>query len=116
MLQVFPPALLGRLEVVPYYPLSSAMLAEIVRLQLARIEQRIAKAHRIAVSIAPSVVDRIVARCNEADSGGRMVGAILSNTVLPTVSRQLLQATLEGKPVTQLSIRTDGNEFVYHYE
>ena len=116
MLQVFPPALLGRLEVVPYYPLSSSMLAEIVRLQLARIEQRIADAHRIEVSIAPSVVDRIVARCNEADSGGRMVGAILSNTVLPTVSRQLLQATLEGKPVTQLSIRTDGQEFVYHYE
>lgn len=116
MLQVFPPALLGRLEVVPYYPLSSDMLAEIVRLQLARIEQRIAKAHRIAVNIAPSVIDRIVARCNEADSGGRMVGAILSNTVLPTVSRQLLQATLEGQPVTQLSISTDGNEFVYHYQ
>lgn len=116
MLQVFPPALLGRLEVVPYYPLSSGMLAEIVRLQLARIEQRIAKAHRIEVSIAASVVDRIVARCNEADSGGRMVGTILSNTVLPTVSRQLLQATLEGKPVTQLSICTDGQEFVYHFE
>jgi len=116
MLHVFPPALLGRLEVVPYYPLSNDMLAEIVRLQLARIEQRIAKAHRIAVNIAPSVIDRIVARCNEADSGGRMVGAILSNTVLPTVSRQLLQATLEGQTVTQLSIRTDGNEFVYHYE
>lgn len=115
MLQVFPPALLGRLEVVPYYPLSSVMLAEIVRLQLARIEQRIARAHKIFVKIAPSVIDRIVARCNEADSGGRMVGAILSNTVLPTVSRRLLQATLEGKPVTQLSIDTDGNEFTYHY-
>jgi type VI secretion system protein VasG len=115
MLQVFPPALLGRLEVVPYYPLSSAMLAEIVRLQLARIEQRIASAHKIFVKIAPSVIDRIVARCNEADSGGRMVGAILSNTVLPTISRRLLQATLEGKPVTQLSIDTDGNEFTYHY-
>lgn len=116
MLQVFPPALLGRLEVVPYYPLSSTMLAEIVRLQLARIEQRIANAHRITVTIAPSVIDRIVARCNEADSGGRMVGAILSNTVLPTISRQLLQATLEGKPVTQLSIDTDGNEFTYQYQ
>lgn len=115
MLQVFPPALLGRLEVVPYYPLSPAMLAEIVRLQLARIEQRITKAHRIAVSIAPSVIDRIVARCNEADSGGRMVGAILSNTVLPTISRQLLQATLEGRTLSCLSVDTDGNEFTYHY-
>lgn len=116
MLQVFPPALLGRLEVVPYYPLSSTMLAEIVRLQLARIKQRIATAHRIAVNIAPSVIDQIVARCKETDSGGRMVGAILSNTVLPTVSRKLLQATLEGKPVTQLSISTDGQEFTYHYQ
>lgn len=115
MLQVFPPALLGRLEVVPYYPLSSDMLASIVRLQLARIEQRIAKAHKIKVAIAPSVIERIVARCNEADSGGRMVGAILSNTVLPTISRHILQATLEGKPVTQLSIDTDGHEFTYCY-
>jgi type VI secretion system protein VasG len=116
MLQVFPPALLGRLEVVPYYPLSSEMLANIVRLQLNRIEQRIASTHRMAVHIDASVIDRIVARCNEADSGGRMVGSILSNTLLPTVSRQLLQATLLGKPVTKLSISTDGQEFTYHYD
>ena len=116
MLQVFPPALLGRLEVVPYYPLSSDMLANIVRLQLDRIQQRIASTHRMAVHIDASVIDRIVARCNEADSGGRMVGTILSNTLLPAVSRQLLQATLQGRPVTTLSISTDGQEFTYHYE
>jgi len=115
MLQVFPPALLGRLEVVPYYPLSTDMLASIVRLQLARIEQRIANAHKIRVTIAPSVIERIVARCNEADSGGRMVGAILGNTLLPTISRQILQATLEGTPVTQLSIDTRDQEFIYTY-
>jgi type VI secretion system protein VasG len=116
MLQVFPPALLGRMEVVPYYPLSSDMLANIVRLQLNRIQQRIASTHRIAVHIDPSVIARIVARCNEADSGGRMVGTILGNTLLPTVSRQLLQATLLGQPVTTLSIGTDGQEFTYHYD
>lgn len=116
MLQVFPPALLGRLDVVPYYPLSSAILADIVRLQLNRIQQRIASTHRMAVHIDDSVIDRIVMRCNEADSGGRMVGNILSNTLLPTVSRQLLQATLQGKPVTTLSINTNGQEFIYHYE
>ncbi|EDM84896.1 type VI secretion system ATPase TssH [Limnobacter sp. MED105] len=116
MLRVFPPALLGRLEVVPYYPLSSDMLANIVRLQLSRIQQRIASTHQIAVHIDPSVIDRIVARCNEADSGGRMVGTILGNTLLPTVSRQLLQATLLGQPVTTLSIGTDGQEFTYHYD
>ncbi|MAZ10190.1 MULTISPECIES: type VI secretion system ATPase TssH [unclassified Limnobacter] len=116
MLRVFPPALLGRLEVVPYYPLSSDMLANIVRLQLNRIQQRIASTHQIAVHIDPSVIDRIVARCNEADSGGRMVGTILGNTLLPTVSRQLLQATLLGQPVTTLSIGTDGQEFTYHYD
>lgn len=115
MLQVFPPALLGRLEVVPYYPLSADMLACIARLQLDRIEQRIAEVHKIKVAIAPSVIERIVSRCNETDSGGRMVGAILSNTVLPTISRHILQATLEGKPVTQLSIDTDGHEFIYRY-
>lgn len=116
MLQVFPPALLGRLEVVPYYPLSSDMLANIVRLQLSRIQQRIASTHRMAVQIDPLVIERIVARCNEADSGGRMVGTILSNTLLPTVSRQLLQATLLGKSVSTLSISTDGHEFTYQYD
>lgn len=78
--QVFPPALLGRLLVVPYYPLSDAMLGQIVRLQLARIQRRLQDNHNIVCEIDDSVVEQVVQRCTEVESGGRMVDAILTNT------------------------------------
>jgi type VI secretion system protein VasG len=83
--------------VLPYYPLSPDMLAGIVRLQLKRIEKRIAENHKIALGFAPSVVDLIVSRCNEVASGGRMIDAILTNTLLPEMSIQLLERQMRGK-------------------
>lgn len=92
LLQVFPPALLGRLLVVPYYPLSDAMLGQIVRLQLARIQRRLQDNHNIVCEIDDSVVEQVVQRCTEVESGGRMVDAILTNTLLPQMSQILLTA------------------------
>ncbi|MFS9669009.1 hypothetical protein Q6291_29830, partial [Klebsiella pneumoniae] len=86
LLKVFPPALLGRLIVLPYYPLSPAMLQGIVRLQLNRISKRIAENHGIVFDYDPAVVDLIVSRCTEVASGGRMIDAILTNTMLPELS------------------------------
>src|SRR6202008_4168610 len=80
LLKVFPPALLGRLMVLPYYPLSPEMLAGIVKLQMDRVKRRIAENHGIAFEYEPSVVDLIVSRCTEVASGGRMIDAILTNT------------------------------------
>jgi type VI secretion system protein VasG len=113
LLQVFPPALLGRLEVVPYYPLSPVQLAEIVQIQLERIRKRVLDRYGIALEIAPSVAGQIVVRCQEHDSGARLVGSILCNTLLPSISRRLLQAQLEGRPVQHLGIATEGPDFVY---
>ena len=115
LLKVFPPALLGRLEVLPYYPLSADMLALIVNLQLERIRQRIFRQHKIRVHIEPGVVEKIVQRCTQADSGGRIVSSILSNSMLPAISRQLLNATLSGQCIAQLTIGTDDRGFTYHY-
>jgi type VI secretion system protein VasG len=70
---VFPPALLGRLVTIPYYPLSDEMIGDIVRLQLGRIEKRIQENHKMPFSYDDEVVKLIVSRCTELESGGRMV-------------------------------------------
>ncbi|MGG8090405.1 type VI secretion system ATPase TssH [Klebsiella aerogenes] len=111
LLQVFPPALLGRLLVVPYYPLSDAMLGQIVRLQLARIQRRLQDNHNIVCEIDDSVVEQVVKRCTEVESGGRMVDAILTNTLLPQMSQILLTANRNDEQFTQLRISYAQGEF-----
>lgn len=111
LLQVFPPALLGRLLVVPYYPLSDAMLAQIVRLQLKRIQRRLADNHGIACEVDDSVVAQIVQRCTDVESGGRMVDAILTNTLLPQMSQILLGASARDERYRQLRITFEQGEF-----
>ncbi len=115
LLKVFPPALLGRLQVLPYYPLSKTVLAGIVRLQLARIERRIVDNHGIAVTIAPAVVDHIVERCTEIASGGRMIDAILTNTMLPAMSVELLERRMRGDDVAAIAVDVDAGEFSYAF-
>ncbi|WP_034161127.1 type VI secretion system ATPase TssH [Sphingomonas sp. ERG5] len=115
LLKVFPPALLGRLLVLPYYPLSPDMLAGIVRLQLGRIEKRIADNHGIALEIGADVVDHIVARCTEIASGGRMIDAILTNTMLPEMSVALLERKMRGEEVTRIRLSVEGDGFSYDF-
>ncbi|NJM33164.1 MAG: AAA domain-containing protein, partial [Limnobacter sp.] len=113
LLEVFPPALLGRLIVVPYYPLSDHMLTEIAQLQINRVVERVNANHGLEVVLADSVLHEVVKRCQDTDSGGRAVGAILTHTMLPEISRRLLQAQLEGQAISTLTIKagTDGFEY-----
>ena len=115
LLNIFPPALLGRLVVVPYYPLSDEMLGNIVRLQLGRIGKRINENHGIDFSVGDDAVKLIIERCTEVESGGRMVDAILTNTVLPEVSRKVLSATLQAETITRLELGCAEGEFVYSW-
>lgn len=115
LLKVFPAALLGRLAVVPYFPLSDEMLAKIVDLQLTRIKKRLAEHHNIDFVVAPEAVQLIVDRCTEVESGGRMVDAILNSTVLPKVSRRLLEAAMAGETIKTLSLTAENSEFVFNY-
>jgi hypothetical protein len=85
--KIFPPALLGRLVVIPYYPLSDEMLGQIVRLQLNRIKRRVAENHKIPFDYSDDAVKLIVRRCNNAESGGRIIDSILTNTVHPPPRR-----------------------------
>jgi type VI secretion system protein VasG len=116
LLKVFPPALLGRLIVLPYYPLSPTMLQGIVRLQLNRIVKRIAENHGIKFEYTQDVVDLIVSRCNEVASGGRMIDAILTNTMLPDLSISLLNRQMSGEEVEQIKVGVAGSEFTYAFE
>jgi type VI secretion system protein VasG len=116
LLKTFPAALLGRLVVIPYYPLSDAMLGAIIRLQLGRIVRRIAENHRVPLVYDDSVVRLIAERCAEVESGARVVDAILTNTVLPAISREILTRGLGGQAVQRIAIGVGEAGFAYSFE
>lgn len=114
LLDIFPPALLGRLVTVPYYPLSDAMLKAITRLQLERVRARVEGTHHVGFTYDDEVVDLIVSRCTETESGGRMIDSILTNGLLPDMSREFLTRLLENRPLVSVSISRHDNDL--HYE
>jgi type VI secretion system protein VasG len=116
LLKIFPPALLGRLVVIPYYPLSPYMIAEITKLQLNRIKKRVEAAHGVPFDYTDAVVDQIVARCQEVESGGRMIDAIVTNTMLPDISGEFLRRMMTGVPVARVALDVTGNEFTYGFD
>ncbi len=116
LLKVFPPALLGRLIVLPYYPLSPDMLKGIVRLQLDRVKRRILDNHGIQFDYGEDVVDLVVSRCNEVASGGRMIDAILTNTMLPELSIALLERQMAGEPVAKIHVGVKDSVFDYTFQ
>jgi type VI secretion system protein VasG len=116
LLKTFPAALLGRLVTIPYYPLSDTMLARIVRLQLSRIEKRIVHNHGLPFTYDDGVVDLIISRCTELESGGRMIDAILTNTVLPAISAEYLRRMMAGRSIGRIHIATRDDQFDYEFD
>jgi type VI secretion system protein VasG len=115
LLKVFPPALLGRLVVIPYYPLSDEMIGQIARLQLGRIQKRVRENHRVPLTYDDDVIRLIASRCTELESGGRMIDSILTNTVLPTISQEFLKRMIDGLPISDVHIRVDAEEFAFDF-
>lgn len=111
LLDIFPAALLGRLVVIPYYPLSSDMLKRIVKLQLGRIEKRIQQNHGISFEYNDDVVQLIVNRCKDVESGGRMIDAILTNTLLPRISHEYLTRLSEGDKLAAIHVTVAEDDF-----
>jgi type VI secretion system protein VasG len=116
LLKIFPAALLGRLVVVPYYPLSDEMLGNIIRLQLGRIQKRIGEQHKVPFGFDDAVVKLIASRCNELESGARVVDAILTNTMLPRISEEFLSRMLQAQPVRRVDVSVRDGEFDYAFE
>ena len=115
LLQAFPAALLGRLVAVPYLPLSDDMLARIVDLQFDRVRRRLQEHHGVALDVAEDATALVVARCTEVESGARMVDAILTNTVLPQISRELLGASMQDRKLQGVRLSAADGEFRYDY-
>jgi type VI secretion system protein VasG len=116
LLKVFPAALLGRLVTIPYFPLSDEMIGQIARLQLERIRRRIQANHGLKFEYDDEVLRMVVSRCTELESGGRMIDAILTNTLLPRISRELLTRTLEARPLSNIRVSIQDGDFSYQLD
>ena len=116
LLKVFPAALLGRMVCIPYYPLSNKMLGGIAHLQLGRIGQRIRDNHDAAFVYDQAVVDYIVSMCNDPDSGGRMIDNIITNTLLPALSREFLKRSLAKEEPKEARVTIENGSFAYSWE
>lgn len=115
LLKVFPPALLGRLVIIPYYPLGDEILHTIIRLKLDKIARRVKQNHGSKFVYGDDVVQLIAARCNDVDSGARVVDAILTNTVLPAISEEFLGRMLEGKRMGDVTVTVAAGNFNYAF-
>ena len=116
LLDIFPAALLGRLVVIPYYPLSQEMLKKIVRLQLNRIKKRVEENHGVEFEYDEDTVQLIVSRCTEVESGGRMVDAILTNTLLPRISHEYLSRLSHGTPLEVIRVSVKEQDFLLSFD
>jgi type VI secretion system protein VasG len=116
LLKVFPAALLGRVVAIPYYPLSDQMIEAIAGHKLRGIARRLEAGHGAELVIGDGVMDTIKARCTEIESGGRMIDAILTNTLLPELSRQVLNRKLEGGDLTRVTVTGSDTGFAYAFE
>jgi type VI secretion system protein VasG len=117
LLKAFKPALLGRISVIPYYPLSDDMLKAIIKLQLKKIGDRVRENHRATFTYDESLLSTISGRCKEVESGARNVDHILSGTMLPELAGEILTRTVEGRPFKSVNVSgaADG-KFVYKIE
>ncbi|CAM8818673.1 type VI secretion system ATPase TssH [Burkholderia pseudomallei] len=115
--KTFKPAFLGRMKVIPYYPISDDVLAEIIELKLERIRRRIEANHKAAFEWDESLVDAVLARCTEVDSGARNVDHILNGTLLPEIAEHVLSRIADGEAIVRIAARAaETGEFEYTVE
>ena len=104
LMKAFKPAFLGRLKVIPFYPISDDVLIQIIELKLGRIRQRIQTNHKAEFSHDPALVEAVLARCTEVDSGARNVDNILNGTLLPEIAESVLTRMAEGATIAKIKV------------
>ncbi len=105
--EVFKPAFLGRTVIIPYFPLRDEVLRKIIRLKLGKVRRRLAGTHRIALEVDDPIIEAIADRCTEVESGARNIDNILTNTLLPDISRMILQAMAEERHPSRVVVALD---------
>ena len=108
--KIFKPAFLGRLIVVPYYPIDDASLRTIIRLKLAQVGKRMQETHHVPFTYSEELVSSIVGRCTEVESGARNVDHILTGTLLPEVSKEMLSRMIAGTALSRVHVSADTNK------
>lgn len=114
--RVFPPALLGRIVTIPYFPLSNEVLAGITKLKLKAIVKRMKENHNATMVVSDEVLAHIVEQCNDPDSGGRMVDNIITNTILPDLSREVLSRMVSQTPMNRVDVVMKDGKIGYEFE
>jgi type VI secretion system protein VasG len=115
--KIFKPAFLGRMIVIPYFPVRDEALKKIVRLKIGKIQRRLRESHKITMVCDDSVIDEVAKRCTEVESGARNVDNILTNTMLPEVSRQILSRMAEETLTDQVRLGVgEDSRFTYSWE
>lgn len=115
LLKVFPAALLGRIVTIPYYPLCDEVMNNIIKLKLGKIVKRVAENYEVVLEYSDEVLALIRERCREVESGARVVDNIITNTLLPEISRNFLESMLEKKQISSVCIKVNESEFNYSF-
>ncbi len=114
LLKIFKPAFLGRTVLVPYFPLGDAEIRNITRLKLGKIRDRFQESHRADLAFDEAVIDAVVERCTEVESGARNVDHILTHTLLPDLGQSVLEKMAEGNKVGAVNVvLNDDGTFAY---
>jgi type VI secretion system protein VasG len=115
LLKTFKPAFLGRVTVIPFYPLSDAVMRKIIQLKLGKVGKRVQEHYKAAFTYTPQLVDAIATRCTEVDTGARNVDHILTRSLLPQMAAEFLSRMAEGKSISTVEIATkDDGTFQYN--
>jgi type VI secretion system protein VasG len=114
--KVFPPALLGRIVTIPYFPLGTEVLGGITKLKLGAVAKRLKDAHGAKFSYGPDVLKHIVDQCRDPDSGGRMIDNIITNSILPELSRQVLSRMVSGEKMTSVEVVMQDGAIGYQFQ
>lgn len=115
MMKVFPAALLGRLQIVPYYPLGKKALYGIIDAKVSKIKKRVVENYHAELKVTDAVKDEIIRRCDNAASGARLIDAVINNTILPEISTRFLQNTMSGSVLLEAVVDAKDDKFEYSF-
>ncbi|ADW70793.1 type VI secretion system ATPase TssH [Granulicella tundricola] len=114
--KIFKPAFLGRMITVPYFPVRDEALKQIIRLKLGKIQKRLRETHKVTMTYDDALLNEVASRCTEVESGARNVDNILSNTMLPEISRQMLGKLAEGETIESVAISVADGKMTYDWQ
>ncbi len=116
MMKVFPAALLGRISIIPYYPLGKEATHRIIDLKLAKVKRRIKEHYSAEFTYTDALLDEIIRRCDNVMSGARLIDAIINNSLLPEISAKFLEITMDGREFSAVKADAKEGKFIFEFE